>query len=472
MRRFIPIAILLIVLFAGCKKSAQNIIKNQTNKTPPTAFTVKVTDREDTYAQIKWNPSVSSDTTLVTYSVTLNGVKLVAGLTDTTYKILNLVDTVAYAGQVIATDKRGQTTTDTFTVHKAPGVLYVTSGSRISCYTLGGDLRWTVAGSFTGYPAISHDTIFAMGTNLVAMNAKTGDQYWSSATNGPDGGLVYYGGMLFANLPQTNQIIAVNAKTGNRVWALTGGSAYAPTISKGILYYENPDGQGGASFIAVDAKTGVPKWNMILHGNTAVPVAVNGTAFIQSSATDPNNAGGYLYARDAATGGYKWSFGFNGEVGVNYQSRPVVVGNVVYFLGYKNEYGTPNTLYAVNISDGTPKWQKPAFTGAASGSVFGGPDGIYVNGREVVEKFDLNTGALLWSIPVTGSFNGVTNVAVSPGSLYFNMVNNGASFIQQYNSSTGAITANWLPVGNWGGYIIVIDRKAYYPYSSGMNSTN
>jgi len=76
------------------------------------------------------------------------------------------------------------------------------------------------------------------------------------------------------------------------------------------------------------------------------------------------------------------------------------------------------------------------------------------------------------SIPVTGSFNGVTNVAVSPGSLYFNMVSNGSTYIQQYNSNTGAISANWLPVGNWGGYIIVIDRKAYYPYASGMNATN
>jgi len=472
MKRIIPVIVLLCTLLAGCKKAAKDIIKNQTDKTPPTAFTVKVTDREDTYAQIQWNRSVSADTTLVTYAVTINGVKIVAGLTDTTYKILNLTDTLAYMGQVIATDKRGVMTTDTFTVHKAPGVMFASTDGSFSCYTLGGDQRWAIVGALTAYPVISNDTIFAQGPNIVALNAKTGAQYWSASVNEQGGGLVYYGGMLFSNLPQSNRIIAINAKTGNMVWQLSGGGTYAPTVSKGILYYENPDGQGGAAFIAIDAKTGVPKWNMIFHGNTAVPVAVNGTAFIQSSSTDPNTAGGYLYARDAATGAYKWSFGFNGEVGANLQSRPVVVGNTVYFLGYKDEYGAPNTLYAVNISDGTPKWQKLAFTGAAYGTVFGGTDGIYVNAFQVTEKFDLNTGALLWSDPNSSDLSGVLDVTVTPGTVYFHQYDGQGSYLQPLSSATGAGISNAQNVPDAGGYIIVIDRKPYYPYPSGMNSTN
>jgi len=477
MKRIITVTVLLCTLLAGCTKPAKkDIIVIQTDRTPPTPFTVKVTDREDTYAQIQWTQSVSADTTLVTYSVTLNGVKIVAGLTDISYKILNLTDTLAYTGQVIATDKKGLMTTDTFTIHKAPGILYSSTDQNFNCLTLGGDQRWSIPGMFPSYPVISNDTVFAQGFNIVALNAKTGVQYWSYAANENGGGLVYYGGMLFTNLPQSNKILAINAKTGSLAWELSGGGAYQPTISKGILYYENPDGLGNSAFIALNAKTGAPIWNLNLSGEPALPVTVNGTTFIQNAPTDSTNSKGYLYALDARTGAHKWTFSFPGWIGPSFNlSRPVVIGNLVYFLAaYYNNYSNTNSLYAVNITDGTLKWQKSPFVGGGYGSVFGGPDGVYVNAYQVTEKFDLNTGALLWADPNNSSQDdaGVMDVTVAPGALYFHQYSGYGSYLQPFNSTTGVWINSAQNVPDAGGYIIVIDRKAHYPYPSGMNSTN
>ncbi|HZX59426.1 MAG TPA: PQQ-binding-like beta-propeller repeat protein [Mucilaginibacter sp.] len=487
MNKNLILLIFISVVLSNCQKGPKSIVQLPNDPAShPSQFTVTVADREDSYAIIHWTKSTSSDSSKIAYDVKINGNTVASNLTDTTYKILNLNDSTQYPGQVIAKTTRGLTTTDTFTVHKNLGNIYASDGYNFASYNLGGDKKWSFSAGLLTYPALSHDTVFIQCTsgsasNIYALNAKTGAKYWSGAPTTETGtGLVYSNGVIYTAYSKSNKIVAYSASTGKQLWQFNDGGGNDPTISQGVLFCKGGDGLGSKLY-ALDAKTGSQLWTHSFVSFAALPTAANGIVFIESSSTDQtSNAIGKFNAFDAKTGAGKWSFSFTGEVSAT-QSRPVIVGNSVYFMAYTNDYNVSNTVYAIGILSGHKLWSTRAFGGAIYNNITGDSEGIYATTYSFTNKYDPASGTKLYTINYPESdYAPASDIILTPGKLYNHYPNTNTGMYQvphktidTYNIATGTVISSPLQqLSTVGGMIVVIDGKAYYSFLSGMFSTN
>jgi len=479
--------IFISAVLYSCQKAPKSIIQIPTDQAShPSQFAVTVADREDSYAILRWTKSTNSDSSKIVYDVKINGNTVASNLTDTAYKVLNLNDSTQYAGQVIAKNTKGLMTTDTFTIHKNLGNIYASDGYNFACYNLGGDLKWHFGSGLLTYPVLSHDTIFIQCTSgsastIYALNCKTGAKYWSATPTSETGtGLVYSNGVVYTSYPRSNKIVAFNASTGAQIWQFNDGGNYDPTVSQGVLFCKTGNGLGSKLY-ALDAKTGSQRWVHSFPSFAGLPAAANGVVFIESSSTDQtSNAIGKFSAFDIKTGAGKWTFSFTGEVSVT-PSRPVIVGTSVYFMAYTNEYGAPNTLYAVGISSGRQLWNTEAFGGAVYNNITGDSEGIYATTYSFTNKYDPASGTKLYTINYPESdYAPASDIILTPGKLYNHYPNTNTGMYQvphqtidTYNITTGAVISSQLQqLSAVGGMIVVVDGKAYYSFQSGMFSTN
>jgi outer membrane protein assembly factor BamB len=180
----------------------------------------------------------------------------------------------------------------------------------------------------------------------------------------------------------------------------TEAPAYSsPAVANGMIYFY------ADKLYALDAATGAFKWSYAIGFSQSSPVVANGMVYMASN-------GGKLYALDAATGAFKWSYAKSGW------TSPVVANGIVYF-GSLDFLSPDGRLYALDAQTGAflwshaaPGWERSRSPAVANGIVYhnGGDCGLYA--------YDAASGAVLWRYPVPGTNPGSLCPVVANGVVY------------------------------------------------------
>lgn len=221
-------------------------------------------------------------------------------------------------------------------------------------------------------PALSGGTLFigCDDDKLYALDAASGAVKWSFKTGGPVASSPAVGeGLVYAGSYDGN-FYAIDAASGQERWRFaTGGERRfsaphlhgavpaaevmpdpfdfylsSPVLANGLVYF----GGGDHKIHALDARSGVPKWEFatgqVVHGSPAVADGV-----LYAGSWDSR-----LYALDAATGREKWRFQAGTDDKIHnqegFQSSPAVAGGIVY-VGCRD-----SRLYALDAATGRKIW--------------------------------------------------------------------------------------------------------------------
>jgi outer membrane protein assembly factor BamB len=209
---------------------------------------------------------------------------------------------------------------------------------------------------------------------------------------------VAYGNVYVAQ--QKGLFFALNGRTGKPIFKTKNFkrcAASAPTIANGTVYQtymdwvgdlSNPCPQGASNptgfLIAMNARTGRPKWRFNAQPIESSPLLRNGKLYVGSW-------DGNVYALNAKTGRKVWA----------YQTGDRVNNSAAYFKGRIYIANDSGTVYALNAGTGKLAWSASEATEffyaapvAAYGRIYiGSTDGtMYVYGAK--------TGNLLWAKPL------------------------------------------------------------------------
>jgi outer membrane protein assembly factor BamB len=405
--------LLLVILCNGCKKQSDPKTSPPTSgqvKPPSLSFKLtKLKKYNNNFIDITWSKP-SADTSL-RYSLVVNGVPVISQLKDTIYFLQNILATLSYQAKIIATNSKGDTAVANFAIDAEKEFIYSNlSDNNFGCYTTKGLFVWQRNIGVTSFTAISNDTLFVRGKSeatsvkaIYALDVKTGKIQWS--VNDPlvetdrDVQILYDQGVAY--LIGESKIYALNASNGQIMWSKDRLRAVDwPLAKNGLLFCLDREPLSYVPYIGVyDSKNGVQKWkfrtpNMIL----GLPAESDGTTYVLNSYPTENWSAGNvadLNAIDTRTGEKKWVYSFRGMVGYSgILSRPLVVGNTV-FVSVLTETRGENSLYAVDKNSGKLLWRTAA---ADDGYLLADDTGLYLNFLNGgVAKFNLKTGAMLWS---------------------------------------------------------------------------
>ena len=204
-------------------------------------------------------------------------------------------------------------------------------------------------GTTTG-PVVADGRIYLVDEigAVVALDPGSGSNLWESTSHYEGASqLISTDGSLYLGTGD-GYLVAIDATSGAEPWKVkltaNGTSVHNPAAANGFVYA----GTAGGGFVAVDTKTHQVAWTGDLHGDdTGTAVASGGIAYIATGADAPS---GTLHAYDAKTGKHLWD-------------------------------GPSPKLQAPTIVEGI------GFSATADG---------------LVDAIDTTTGALRWSIQLTG----------------------------------------------------------------------
>jgi eukaryotic-like serine/threonine-protein kinase len=295
------------------------------------------------------------------------------------------------------------------------------NGNAIWNYTANGGFNYS-------NPILDNGTIYAgnADANMYALNAAYGTVKWKFAAAGSilsapalANGIIYFGS-------DDHNIYAVDAANGNLKWKFTSGGNVdsSPVISNGIVFIGSTDG----NLYALDATSGSIKWQYAMSAIVeASPVVSNSVVFI-------GERNGYLNAIDIASGILKWKFSTNG-ISLE-QSRPTVSNGVVYFASWynTNDFTKAGSVYAINETDGSLKWQALDNTGFSTGPTVA--DGnVFISGDDGnLYALNASNGNVLWKNQVLP--NGAM-ATVNSGTVF--IAGGGSNYIYALNETDGSI---------------------------------
>ncbi|MEW6379851.1 MAG: PQQ-binding-like beta-propeller repeat protein [bacterium] len=259
---------------------------------------------------------------------------------------------------------------------------------------------------FSGLALGSDGTIYAGSYDdykILAMNPD-GSIKWFLVTQGPvfaspvvdpKDGTIYTGS-------SDHYLYALNPQGGVK-WktALTDKIMSTAALgSDGTVYVGCNDG----CLYALDPKDGRIRWSSQLENMVSSPaVGADGTIYVGAGNwTD----GGHFYAVKATDGGKKWI------ADIYTLSRPALGKDGTIYVGSKDK-----NIYALNPSNGTPKWDYLTGGEVVSSPVLG-PDGTIYIGSDDCRLYALNpNGSLRWSAVTEGEVR--SSAAIGPdGTVY------------------------------------------------------
>lgn len=141
-------------------------------------------------------------------------------------------------------------------------------------------------------------------------------------------------------------LTAFSARTHERIWEVRADGPFnaGPTLDGDVLYLAS----GSGKVEAFDAATGVRKWSHATQEAFTTKPVVTGGLVLAMDASDT------LVALDAATGEWKWQYKRELPPGLTIfgGSRPAIRDGKAY-VGFAD-----GTAVALNLSDGSPVWEK------------------------------------------------------------------------------------------------------------------
>jgi outer membrane protein assembly factor BamB len=207
-----------------------------------------------------------------------------------------------------------------------------------------------------------------------------------------------YGNVYVAQ--QKGLFFALNGKTGKPVFKTKNFkrcAASAPTIANNTIYQSYMDWVGDLSnpcpqdagnptgfLIAMNARTGKPKWRFNAQPIESSPLLRNGKLYVGSW-------DGNVYALNAKTGKKIWSF----------QTGDRVNNSAAYLKGRIFIANDAGTLYAINAGTGKLAWsasEATEFFYAAPVVAYGR---VYIGSTDgTMYAYGAKTGNLLWAKPL------------------------------------------------------------------------
>src|SRR5271157_3700537 len=241
--------------------------------------------------------------------------------------------------------------------------------------------------------------------------------------------------MFHHDLSHSGYSTSTGPATNQTLWTFTppyGILPYAcPAVFGGVVYVGS---ENYGDFYALNASNGAAIWTAPRPASNApvsdCPAVASGVVYV-------GRADGYLYAYNAATGAYIWSYnlcpqGGNAEI----RSSPTVANGIVY-IGSRDNY-----VFALNAATGALVWEY--FVGDA---VYASP--AVVNGIVYFEDLwgyvyalSASTGALIWSYKNMGVSGPIASTpAVANGVVYVggNSYGNTPTGLYAFNASTGNV---------------------------------
>jgi outer membrane protein assembly factor BamB len=297
---------------------------------------------------------------------------------------------------------------------------------------------------------IDHAGVTSSG-GAVALQASP---LWTVPLPGPSSYPLISNGIVYVTIgkstsgPNGSQLLALDAKTGNTVWG--------PVAIAGTYQWSNASIDGGKLFVvnfdgvlrSFDATTGALGFSVQLPGQYAFsspPNASGGVVY-----TGGAGSGGTVYAADETAGAVLWSMGVaNGD-----NSSPALSGSGVYV-----SYVCPQ-VYDFDPDTGAQLWHyNPNCDGG------GGTTPVYSGGRLYVRDtngsgyvFDATSGAVLYQ------FSASTIPAVTSTAAYY-LNNNGV--LEAHDPASGKLLWSFQGDGKLSSAPIVVDQYLIEGSSSG-----
>lgn len=269
-----------------------------------------------------------------------------------------------------------------------------------------GTQRWKYSGTHSfaySRPAYNQSFVYTGSIDgyVYAFSSISGSVYWKFQTgeaieSSPaiSNGTVYIGS-------NDDYFYAIDEKKGTLKWKLkTGGNvSSSPLVYQNKVYVASSD----ANVYAIDTSSGQVSWSFKAsqYIGASSPVIVNGVLYIGCAA-------GNLYAINSQTGSLIWKYEVENKISLAL-STPAISGNLVYISGSYKFGVTPvisGAVYAINIADGTLKWQKLDATGFSASPVISN-NKLFIAGDDLqLHCLDAITGASIWQKPLIN--NGAT----------------------------------------------------------------
>ncbi|MFC7200460.1 PQQ-binding-like beta-propeller repeat protein [Halospeciosus flavus] len=236
--------------------------------------------------------------------------------------------TVAWSDSLAATDS----------AVVAGGSVFVPTDGALAAYDAAtGERRWRVS-DFDGpvsRPAVAAGTVFAVGSDLVALASADGVEQWRRTVGASPTDLgfpVVADGSVFVGTYEG--LVAYAPESGEVQWRFERGSGRGftpPVVTPESLYTVEQPGEGPAAVYALDPDTGEPRprWCSWI-GEGAVGAATDDRVFAEVPAPDEADVSGReVQTFRSDTGAATWQFRASEWVG----APAVVDGAVVFTTG-------------------------------------------------------------------------------------------------------------------------------------------
>jgi outer membrane protein assembly factor BamB len=199
-----------------------------------------------------------------------------------------------------------------------------------------GAIRWRahIGNYVNDGPTVADGRVYISGHGWVyAFDAQTGAHLWRTDTGSLEGGTAVSHSVAYVHTQGTN-IVALNAETGQIRWEQSIGYGFStPAVSGGSVFVG-----GDYAMFAFDARTGEALWEASFPEVNMSPAVAYGLVYA--------GGGDGLYAFDAETGAVAWT----GRTGDQARSDPAVANGVVYIWAWDN------TIYAFDALTGEKLW--------------------------------------------------------------------------------------------------------------------
>jgi serine/threonine-protein kinase len=215
--------------------------------------------------------------------------------------------------------------------------------------------RRTVASS----PAVTNGVVYAAipGNFIVALDAASGEERWRKSIPPSNSSPAVVDGVVYVGA-HDRSILALDAATGEERWRRSLPQIpNTPVVADGTVYINcgnRSDGSGGWVF-ALDAVTGEERWHFARPDDTLsafiAPTVAGGMVYVGTvNAPGVVGADQWVFeALDAETGVTRWQVDVVGQL-----NQPVIADGVVYF-----GTGLDRSLLAVDAATGAERWRIP-----------------------------------------------------------------------------------------------------------------